>query len=241
MRNAIVFLTYQPNTELIKFANRFNSPNLVPYICIDDSNYNTNNIKVKTIQYSYDECSSKGFIGLILPFTLQNTYRPCAWDKAMYHFCVKDTSFDNVYFVEDDVLIKSPLEIYNIEKTYPKADLICSSHISFKMDPFWPHWIICHDLHDKLLYHSMMCICRLSKKLLNNILNFAEKHGKLCYHECFFNVLAADNNYIIENPFEFKNITWNTNWNLIDFKLGLLYHPVKNVEIHKLIHGKYNF
>ena len=99
MKNAIVFLTVRPNMQLIRFAEKFNGSIITPYICIDDSNYNVSSMTVNTIKYSYSECMSRGFKNLILPSTLKNQKRPCAWDKAFYHFCIKDTSYDNVYFI----------------------------------------------------------------------------------------------------------------------------------------------
>jgi hypothetical protein len=234
MKNAIVFLTVRPNMQLIRFAEKFNGSIITPYICIDDSNYNVSSMTVNTIKYSYSECMSRGFKNLILPSTLKNQKRPCAWDKAFYHFCIKDTSYDNVYFIEDDVFIPFPITIFNIDKKYPFADLLCESHTIRKYNDNWPHWNSITKYFDVPLYHSMVCACRVSKRMLYIVSCFAKINKTLLYHECFLNTLAAKYNLRIKTPDEFKSVTWNNKWELKDIKINQLYHPVKDYNSHKI-------
>lgn len=141
-KNAIVFLTRDlPDINLISFCKELETDILHTYICIDNFNVDTSNIKVKILKYNNEECKSRGFINSSLLRTLKYEWRPSAWDRALYHFCVKDTSFDNVYFVEDDVFISSKEVIYNLDIKYKNIDLLCKSNINYNDDnKIWHNW-----------------------------------------------------------------------------------------------------
>jgi len=232
MPSAVIFLTVHPSPELVAFAAELQTDALAVYIAIDDSSYDATALPVKAIQYSSQECLDHGFFGIVLPYTVKNERRPCAWEKAMYHVCVKDTSYDFVYFIEDDVFISNTAAIDAMERRYKTADLLCASHGSY--NPKWPHWP-----RNKLLpqpwFNSMMCACRLSKKLLAIIREFGAVHKTLMYHEYFFNTLAAMHKLEIQTPVELRNITWNNKWTESNIQLGLMYHPVKIQKAHPLL------
>ena len=233
-KNAIVFLTRDlPDINLISFCKELETDILHNYICIGNFNDDTSNIKVKILKYNNEECKNRGFINSILPRTINNEWRPSAWDKALYHFCVKDTSFDNVYFVEDDVFISSKEVIYNLDKKYKNIDLLCESNKNYNDDKIWHNWKIINETQiKKPWFHSMMCACRLSKKLLELILEYATKHNQLLFIEIIFNTLVAHNNLTILNPIEFQNIYAIYEWKSKYLEYGLLYHPIKDQEKH---------
>jgi hypothetical protein len=233
-KNAIVFLTRAlPDINLINFCKELETDILSTYICVDDFNVDTSNIKVKILQYSDEECKSRGFINSVLPRVIKYEWRPSAWDRALYHFCVKDTTFDNVYFVEDDVFISSKEVIYNLDKKYKNIDLLCKSNTNYDDDKNWFNWRHIDETQiKKPWYWSMMCAGRLSKKLLELILEYATKHNKLLFHEIFFNTLASHNNLKILNPIEFQNIYAIYEWKSKYIEYGLLYHPIKDQPTH---------
>jgi hypothetical protein len=228
---AIIFLTIRPSVQLIQFAEKLQKDSYTVYLCIDDNKFNTSHISLKIIKYNENECISKGFRGLSL-----STNRPIAWDKAMYHVCRKDTSYDYVYFIEDDVFITSHTVIDTIDKKHPNADLLCQAHNSETEHPAWPHW---HTTNlPKPLYHSMVCACRLSRKLLELISIYAKKHNSLGGLEVLFNTIAAHNRLIIQNPKELRTIWYVNNWQPFKMTIGNMYHPIKNQALHPIYRNK---
>jgi len=232
MKSAVFFLTVRPSKELIDFAIELNTTDLAVYISIDDSTYDAKHIPVRTIQYSSEECLQAGFNKCVNRHITQNIIRPSAWDKALYHVCVKETFYDFVYFLEDDVFVSSKDIFHTLDNQYT-ADLLCATHNPYKSNDGWKHWPKKNQIEEPW-FNSMVCACRLSKKLLSKILEYAEKNKTLCFHEYFFCTLAAKNNLEIINPEEFQNITWRNNFSLSNMQLGKFYHPLKKQELHPL-------
>jgi hypothetical protein len=55
--------------------------------------------------------------------------RQCsAWEKALYYFSRLEMSYDNVWFIEDDVLIPTTDTIRMIDSRHGKADIISASN-----------------------------------------------------------------------------------------------------------------
>ena len=228
-------MTREPNNYLIDLASDLVSETLIIYIAIDNSGYNTSSIptNLRIIKYDEETCKSEGYVCSLLKCTLRNVDRPCSWDKALYHFCVKDLIYDNVYFVEDDVFISDRNIFSNIDKKYESADLICSFNVSEQSDPRWCNWKEFNNL-EKPWYHSMVCACRLSNKLLSKIVEYANANKRLLFHEFFFNTIANTNNLVIKTPPEFENIHWCADWNISNIQKGKLYHPLKSPILHDL-------
>lgn len=230
---AIVFLTYIPSKELIAFSNDLQkSCDSNVYICIDDDTYDHTQISVRTLKYRSEVCADNGFKNLLLYCTTK--LRPCAWEKAMYHFCVIDKSYDFVWFIEDDVLITSLQTISDIDKKYPEADLLCRSNDPLDITSKWPNLWTARSL-PKPWFFSMMCACRLSKNLLYKIREFVDINKTLHFHEVFFNILAYQHKLKVENPDELKGILWIQNWNINNITLGHMYHPVKAQYLHDIL------
>jgi len=230
---AIVFLTYIPSEELIAFSNDLQkSCDSNVYICIDDDTYDHTQICVRTLKYSSEVCAHNGFKNLLLYYTAK--LRPCAWEKAMYHFCVIDKSYDFVWFIEDDVLITSLQTISDIDKKYPEADLLCSSNAHLDNTSKWPHLWTARSL-PKPWFFSMMCACRLSKNLMFKIREFVDINKTLHFHEVFLNILAYQHKLKVENPDELKGILCKPIWNINNITLGHMYHPVKKQPRHEIL------
>lgn len=234
MPNALVFLTVEPNKYLIELALEIVSDELAIFIAIDNSNYDSKTLpsNITPIQYDNAVCQSEGYIGSLLEVTLKNTFRPGSVDKALYHFCIKDLSYENIYLVEDDVFISDKNIFRNLDKNYKNADLLCPSNISQEDDPKWYHWRLFNKM-EKPWYHSLTCACRLSKRLLAHIATYAKINKRLSFHEFLFNTLAKNNNLTIQNPEEFKNIYWQHKWDLSELVKGNLYHPLKAMQLHQ--------
>ena len=235
---AIVFITTKPLNDWLHFINNLSKPNYNIYVSIDNDDYVvSNNYKnIHYINYSQKECEQKGFNHALAPFHVD---RPSGWDKAIYHFCVKDTSYDYVWFVEDDVFVPTIDTISNIDKKYPKSDLLCTGDNN-NQESFCTVFDIETKQQTKWWYHlafgkiqlpwatSMVCACRLSKKLLTLINKYVKEHNTLLYHEFMFTTIALHNKLIVNYPEELK-ILWRYNWTFEEMNVNNLYHPVKSI------------
>ena len=161
-----------------------------------------------------------------------------SWSKSMYHF--SDLQTDNIWFIEYDVYIPSVDILLNLNQN--KEHLLVKDHIAYtgkKGD--WSHWrkFKSQKISDfNELYHSMVCISRVSKELLKLIYDFSQNNKKLFYHEILFNTIANHYNLSIKCCDEFKYVKYLGNSKKISFtssdvyKNGnqYIYHPVKDLD-----------
>jgi len=242
---ALVFITIIPNIEWVKFIQTLKRKNYDLYIAIDSDNPHyipPHYENIQYINYSREECRQNGYNHSLAP---HHVNRPSAWDKAIYHFCKKNTSYEHVWFIEDDVFIPTKYTLYNIDKKYTKSDLLCCGNknnemsylledeLKIKKDTIfnlWWAWELAEGKIEQPWENSMVCACRISSKLLKVIKDYVDKHHTLLYHEFMFNTLALHNNLIISYPTELSGIVWRYDWKITEIKKSKLYHPIKSVE-----------
>lgn len=229
---AIVFLTRKPHSTMLEYIPELKRDGYDIYVCADDM------LSGPFLQYTSRECEEAGYKNGLLPWHMP---RPSAWEKALYHFCEKDTQYEHVWFIEDDVLITSADALYTMDQQYPASDVLSESHIvvtKYKRD--W-HWQLAHKIIELPWAKSMMCACRLSKRLLQIIREYVQTHKTLLYHEFMFNTLAMQHGLVVDTPDELNGITYQYKWKLDEMEPGVLYHPVKDIGSHpllrKLIHS----
>ena len=51
-----------------------------------------------------------------------------SWDKAMFFFSHVETSYENIWFFEDDVFFFSETTLVKMDEKYPFCDLLTRSH-----------------------------------------------------------------------------------------------------------------
>lgn len=234
--NAIAFLTIRPSDTLIRFAEQLHERhgNDV-YIFVDDDAYNVPaSDNVQFIKIAKEECIKHHM------FNSSKTsvdHSVISWDKALYFFAYLNTSYDNVWFIEHDVLVTSIDSLRFLDIIYKDSDLICTKNTECNSpdDKSW-FWHYAFEHFEGPVYSSMVCACRLSNKLIEMIKNHAISIGRLLYVEFFFNTLAMKNGLKVSCPIELSTITWNQIWSLNAFQSnkGYLFHPVKNVDNHEL-------
>ena len=121
--SAICFLTKQPASEMIKFAQQLAQDGLQydldVFIMIDDNTFTTSSINTSSnfqlLQISNGECIQYGFKNAIsIPLILREV---TSWDKALLYFTLlrKDHSF--VWLIEDDVFYSKCASISIITST----------------------------------------------------------------------------------------------------------------------------
>lgn len=169
---------------------------------------------------------------------------PCSWEKAFYRI-KKEKLFDNYdyfYFIEDDVFSKD-FNTFNLLIDYLKnnnADLITHGLYS-DYHPLWALWDrISKDIsffNQIHLARSLNPFCRLSSRLIKDILDFQDQHKTFIFHEILFPSLAKQNNYRIcylqtdpQYKKYFSIFTYHRNMlkekNIIDNKI---YHSIKPI------------
>jgi hypothetical protein len=236
MKEPLCLITFKPNEkiEYLEFLNTFNSYDI--YVIIDDniSNYDSLKSKFKNItfiQLDDEKCLIDGFSNLNF-VTLKKPVT--GWDKALYYFAKINTKYENVWFFEDDVFFNSEETIIKLDKKYKKEDILCnSSYEEGKLNEWL--WNIIKIEFKPPYFCGMMCCIRLSKKFFSHINEYANKYKTLFFLEAFFPSIAKKYGLnIIESPEEFKTITYRNTPNENEINNDFLYHPLKNVQLHKI-------
>lgn len=206
------------------------------YIVIDDNSidykdkykaYDTINI----IQVSNEDCKKNGYIRLTYRFNNEVT----AWDKALYYFSKLDTSYDTIWFIEDDVFFHEEQTLVNIDTKYPNYDLLSNIFIKKEEDIAsgnkW-HWSVIKPLISPPYYRSMSSAVRLSRDLITKIKEYVDTYNTLLFHEIMFPTLCIQNKLIHNSPKEMKNIIYRNNYSINDIDSINMYHPVKDLAQH---------
>jgi hypothetical protein len=256
--NAIAVLTRTPQPELLEFYARFVRLGYDVFAVVDDNNFKAEQAEIYSIQIDDTECRGKGYFNLN-PI-IKKESGCSAWDKALYYFCLIDTSHDNVWFIEDDVFVPLPETIYKMDQKYGKADIISKENsvneLGVLIDWFWwkcvpkkrlpPPWA-----------KSMVCAVRLSRRLLKVLALFiqANKHKlrftniaikfanfltqrkedfprKFYFVEYIFHTLALNNQLSVVIAKELCGIQWRKQWDVSEMDVETLYHPVKDANLH---------
>ena len=152
-----------------------------------------------------------------------------AWDKALYHFCVKDTSYDHVWFLEDDVFIPNNTIISTIDSKYPNADILSKSKIVNSTGELSWLWKQAKGQLPLPWMRSLVPAVRLSRSVLILVNRYVNKNKKLLFIEFLFHTLAMHKKLHIEEILELEGILYKKNWSFMDIKQTCLYHPVKNI------------
>jgi len=240
LNNAIALLTIRPKKIWLDFLNKFTN-NYDIYIFIDDNNFDLTSFineyeNLHFIQIDDDESIKYGYSNS--SYIIKSG--PIAWDKALYYFTIKSKiNYNYVWFIEDDVFIYSLDIIRKIDNDNENIDLICKScDMNDGTNP-WYHWEQARDTLSEPWYNSLVCICRLSNKLLKKINDYVNKYGKLVFIEVLFTTIAKNNNLNTSTPKELSKIEFAKDWNINNLEMIYIYHPFKNIDNHEYIRNKY--
>jgi hypothetical protein len=231
-KRAICLLCASYNTKYLEYINKkyenyINDYDI--YVCID---------KIETIKSDYKKyknlnilfidgkkSESQGFKGSVLYFL----DRACSRDKSLYYFCMINKSYEYVWFIEDDVYFKDSNNIKRLDDKYSEnIDFLVREHkIKYSKEPLdwhWPHIVGKIELP---WASSMICIVRLSKKMLDCIREYALKNRQLFLDEALFNTIAEHNKLNIETPPEFEFVTYIKDYVPKIKRDDYFYHPMK--------------
>lgn len=232
MKTALALLCVEPNSVHLEFLNKLENYYDVYFVCDSEKQLNVmlpENSKIQIIQIDNKICRNAGYknVGEAIKDVL-------SWDKAIYYFNIINTSYEHVWFLEDDVFIPDVNTLPNIDNKYEYADLLAASHNTYdKMNQKWHWWRCLKREHVPTPWHSSMCCAvRMSSKLISNIGETAKNKKTLYFLECLFNTTAAHHNMIVKTVVEMNTITWKKNFKITDINKYNLYHPVKNMNDH---------
>ena len=229
-KNIICFLTVRPCILSLQFYKKLKNENTDIYICIDDNNYNIPKInELEIIQINNTICERSGFKSTVQ--WMNN--KSCSRDKALYYFCKNNISFQYLWLIEEDVFIPNINTIENLNKKYITGDLLTASNniIYEKKINIW-HW---NHINSQIRLSppygsSMICACRVSKRLLNGINAYANKFKNLFMDEALFNTICLHFHLDIICPNELSSIVHRRKWSTQDIQECNLYHPIKNIQ-----------
>jgi hypothetical protein len=221
---AIVFLTNIPSEYLIKVSESLKNMSYTIFICVDDNDYKSKETNINIIQYSNDECVNNGYKNSNYLIKLNGT---TSWDKALYHFCTKDTSFDYVWFIEENTFIPDYNLINIIDNKYLLEDILSKSDIINDNGELNWHWKQAHNKLPLPWMKSLVYAIRLSKSVLSLVDRYVKKNNQLLFIEFLFHTLALHKNLNIKSIHELRGIEYNKKWSTSEFEPDSLYHPVK--------------
>ena len=229
-KNAFCLITVKPNKIWVEFLDTMTKDYDV-FIVLDDST-NIDHIKnayknIVFIQFNDEECKGAGY----WDSSFMVKKNPSGWDKALYYFFKHNMNYDQYWFCEDDVFFYNVNTIKNIDFFHKNGDLLCNeievNNEGYKSN--W-HWQQAVPYFPLPWAKGMVCCCRLSRRLLDRIAEFVQKHNKLTFIECLFPTLALG--WDIETPNEFSTINWRCDWSNYQLNSKLFHHPFKNVNDH---------
>ena len=230
-KTALCVLTRFYNSYWIDFLKAFTEYDT--YLVIDDYSVLYDKIVegVHIVQVDDETCQKHNYYKSSSWTNLKDII---SWDRALYYFNKVNTSYENVWFMEDDVFIISEKTITNIDRQYPTSDLLTSFHeINPTGDIYqgWNHWVnVIHRIGTPWA-HSLVCACRLSRRLLDRVDNYLhDRH--LLFIEALFNTLALHHGYLIHNPPEMSTIEYNKPCDYATIHERNIYHPIKKIEDH---------
>jgi len=229
--NIICILSVRPCIKTYNFIKELKSKSdYEVFIVIDDNNYNIPDYDgfVKVIKINNEESESIGYKNTILWLEGKAGSR----DKALYYFNRQHINYDNIWFIEEDVLIPSIDTIKDIDNKYINEDLLTSAHQIFHEDRYDWHWgTVRKNIKIDLPYaNSMICAIRCSRKMMICIDDYVKKYNNLFLDEVLFNTIALHNNLNVKVIPELSTITWKRDWVLEDIKKTNLYHPIKDIQ-----------
>jgi hypothetical protein len=231
----ICLITYKPNDKLLEFLDTFKNHDV--YIIIDDNtiDYTTKYINDKYknltfIQIDPKECQDSGFINSSIS-AMGPSKQIIAWDKALYYISTINTNYSHTWFIEDDVFLYNEEILNTIDSSYPTSDILTQKYIEANNN--WYHFKNLNYSNDYSppYYHTLICICRMSKKMMKLLKQFANKNKSLQYIESLYSTVAIKNKLKYDTPSEFDKIHWNHIEVGID--KNFIYHPVKDQEYQK--------
>lgn len=231
---ALCVICVKPNNIWMDFLRTFTHYDI--YLIVDDNtaDYVDKYKDFKTIhiiQIANEDCRKCGFIDM--NFVIKK--KIAGWEKAMYYFSILNTSYKHVWVLEEDVFIHSEQTLEAIDSKFVDGDLLSRVYTENKTGHTrdW-HWSKLDIQLPPPYYKTMVCAVRMSQAMIFKIKDYASTHNTLFFLEALFPTLCKSSGLVYHTPDELKHIVYRTNYMLKDIDTVHLYHPIKDVAIHKV-------
>jgi hypothetical protein len=186
------------------------------YIIIDSDKDQTSITELKKykklnfVQFDEKHCLNKGYknVNYIGVKKLIS-----GWDKALLFFSVIiPKKYKQVWFIEDDVFFFKEQILTDLDARYPSTDLIANcdfkSQTTNNIKEFPWLWSQIDIKIPKPHYSGMMCITRMSNKLLQCIRWYATQYKTLFFLEALFPTLISHFKLSWVQPIELTTVTY---------------------------------
>lgn len=240
-KRAICIIGYTPNEIWLDFLNKLeNTCEYDFYFIIDvdyvdyNAMYDSKYPNVKIIRISHAETEENYYINSSSRLGFPKII---AWDKALYYFCKLNTSYDYVWFFEDDAFFYDINVLVNIDKKYPTSDLLTKEYeVNENGEHNYWFWYGIDFIIPPPYYNAMICVSRLSRELLQKIDDYISESKTMVFIEAMIPTIAKHHKLIYEHPDEMnKTLQWRYDWNISNIERQNVYHPIKNIGNHKIL------
>lgn len=250
MATVACLITHKPNEKYLNFLNTFVHYDV--FVIIDDNETNYDSLreqypKLNLIQIDNKKCDTTGFknvnyLGIVKTIS--------GWDKALYYFAHENNNYSNIWFFEDDVFFYNEATLVHIDETYENIDLLMNQTFerdttykninqimkqTFERDNKIDLWKYIHINFPPPYYIGMVCICRMSRRVLESIQRYATEIGYLFFLEALFPTMTIRNCYSILHPIEFADVLYKGTLTIDISDKDKLFHPIKDMELHMKI------
>lgn len=172
-----------------------------------------------------------------------------AWDRAFY-----DLDAQTTWFVEDDVVASYDSFAYLFDNTKERTEELLCQQVWPTKDDTWYWW----NHPDTKMFvdyrfphpsRSFNPICRLTRPLVQKVLDFRCAFGRFCFHEILFASLATTYYSLRDLPgLDMSYFRWRPEIGPADLESPtkpnhhrIIYHPVKNTTLHtRICEGYYD-
>jgi hypothetical protein len=240
-KRAFCVIGYIPNEIWLDFLNKIDNQSGYDFYYIIDvdyvdykSMYGNKYPNVNIIIISHKETEENYFINSSSRLGFPKII---AWDKALYYFCKLNTTYDYVWFFEDDAFLYDIQSVINIDKKYPQSDLLTKEYeVNENGEHNYWFWYGTDFIIPPPYYNAMICVSRLSNTLFQKIEEYVSESKTLLFIEAMIPTIAKHHNLLYEQPVEMNNsLQWRYDWNITNITPANLYHPIKNIELHNTI------
>ena len=224
----ICLLCVCPTERVLEFAKNYAVTHPVYVVCDDPNCTVPESSPFTFVKLSDDVCRASNYNNSnpAIP------KRPSAWDKAIYYFCVQNTAPSYVWFIEEDVFVPRESLFKELDERYPTTDFIMKQHVKDTDDPSFEFWYDGDGKMERPFYRSLVCATRVSRRLLDRVVELHDSKKTLVFIEIMFNTLAVKHGLTMEMPNELQNIIFRHSWTEDTVNDNQFFHPVKDTALH---------
>jgi hypothetical protein len=230
-RKAICLICRNADVAWLDFLSAFGHYDI--FVIADDNTTNHQFLKIKypainIVQIDPAACERVAFVNTnALHFN-----KVTGWDKALFYFIFKNTIYDHIWFLEDDVFFYNEQSLKNIDIVFPESDLLSAPYkTSTKTSRNWWWWPMIKVNFEAPYYNAMVCGVRVSRNLLDQIKQYASANKTLFFVEVLFPTIAIKKGLLYHTPGKMAQIYYRYNWTI--FSKSNIFHPVKDLSLHQ--------